>query len=50
MNKSDHISKEKYSYVCLPYIEGLGDELSRILRKFNISVYTYPIKQLETFT
>ena len=46
VNKSDHISKEKYNYVGLPYIEGLGDELSRILRKFNIGVYTYPHKTI----
>ena len=46
MNKSDRISKEKYNYVGLPYIEGLSDELSRILRKFNIGVYTYPYETI----
>ena len=33
----------------LVYIEGLTDEMSRILRKFNIGVYTYPTEQLEIF-
>ena len=41
MNKSNHLSKKKYNYVGLSYIEGLSDELSRILRKLNIGVYTY---------
>ena len=40
VNKSNHINKEKYNYACLP--EGLSDEKSRILRKFNIGTYTYP--------
>ena len=40
VNKSDCMNKEKYNYVALPYIEGLSDEMSRILRKFNIGVYT----------
>ena len=46
MNKSDRIRKEKYNCVGLPYIEGLSDEMSRILRKFNIGVYTYPYKTI----
>ena len=33
-------------YVGLPYIKGLSDKLSRILRKFNINVYTYPYKTI----
>ena len=40
--KSDRINKDKYNYVGLPYIKGLSDEMSRILRKSNINVYTYP--------
>ena len=47
MNKSDHTSKEKYNYVGLPYIESLTNEVSRILRKFNIGVYTYPYRTIE---
>ena len=46
MYKSDRITKEKYNYVGLPYIKGLSDEMSRILRKFNIGVYTYPYKTI----
>ena len=46
MNKCDCISKEKYNYVGLPYIKGLSDEMSRILRKFNIGVYTYSYKTI----
>ena len=46
MSKSDHINKEKYNHVGLPYVEGLTDELSRILRKFNIGVYTYPYRTI----
>ena len=44
--KSDRINEEKYNYVGLPYIKGLSDEMSRILRKFNIGVYTYPYKTI----
>ena len=40
------MSKKIYSYVGLPYIKGLSDEISRILRKFNINVYTYPYKAI----
>ena len=46
MNKSDHISKEKYNYVGLLYFEGLTNEVSKILRKFNIGVNTYPHKTI----
>ena len=46
VNKSDHISKEKYNCVGLPYTEGLTNEMSRILRKFNIGVYTYPYRTI----
>ena len=46
VNKSNRICKEKYNYAGLPYIEGLSDEMSRILRKFNIGVYTYPYKTI----
>ena len=46
VNKNDHISKKKYSYVGLPYIEGLTNEVSRMLRKFNIGVYTYPYRTI----
>ena len=31
---------------CINCIKGLSDELSRILRKFNINVYTYPYKTI----
>ena len=44
--KSDRINEEKYNYVGLLYIKGLSDEMSRILRKFNIGVYTYPYKTI----
>ena len=47
VNKSDRISKKKYNYVGLPYIKGLSDEMSRILRKFNIGVHAYPYKTIE---
>ena len=47
MNKSDNISKEKYNYAGIPYIEGLANEMSKILRKFNIGVYTYPYRTIE---
>ena len=56
------MSKKISNYVGLPYIKGLSDEMFRILRKFNINVYTYShktivlyeyilthIKQLEIF-
>ena len=33
-------------YVGLPYVKGLSDEMSRILKKFNINVYTYPYKTI----
>ena len=46
MNKSNRISKEKYNYVGLRYFEGLTNEVSSILRKFNIGVYTYPYKTI----
>ena len=46
MNKSDCMSKKIYNYVGFPYIKGLSDEMSRILRKFNINVYTYPNKTI----
>ena len=36
VNKSDCMSKKISNYVGLPYIKGLSDEMSRILRKFNI--------------
>ena len=48
MYKSDCINKEKYNYVGLPYIKGLSDEMSRILKKFIIGGYTYPHKTIET--
>ena len=46
MNKSDRINKEKYNYVGFPCIKRLSDEISRILRKFDIGVYTYPYKTI----
>ena len=46
VNNSDLISKEKYNYIGLPYIKGFSDEMSRILRKCNIGVYTYPYKTI----
>ena len=48
VNKSNAMSKKIYNYVGLPYIKGLSDEMSRILRKFNmnINVYTYPYKTI----
>ena len=46
VNKSVCMSKKISNYVGLPYIEGLSDEMSRILRKFNINVYTYPYKTI----
>ena len=46
VNKSDCINKEKYDYVGLPYIKDLSDEMSRILRKFDFGVYTYPYKTI----
>ena len=44
VNKSVCMS-EKDIYL-LPYIKGLSDEMSRILRKFNINVYIYPYKTI----
>ena len=41
VNKSDGMSKKIYNYVGLPYIKGLSDEMSRILRKFNININVY---------
>ena len=46
VNKSVCISKKISNYVGLPYIKNLSDEMSRILRKFNINVYTYPYKTI----
>ena len=46
VNKSDCMSKKIYNYVGLPYIKGLSDEMSRILKKFNINVYIYPYKTI----
>ena len=46
MNKSDHISQEKYNYVGLPYFESLTNKVSRILRKFNIGIYTYAYRTI----
>ena len=40
------MSEKIFNYVGLPYIKGLSDEMSRILRKFNINVYTYPYKTI----
>ena len=40
------MSKKIFNYVGLPYIKGLSDEMSRILRKLNINVYTYPYKTI----
>ena len=40
------MSKKISNYVGLPYIKGLSDEMSRIFRKFNIYVYTYPYKTI----
>ena len=45
-NKSDCMIKKIYDYVGLPYIKGLSDEMSRMLRKFNINVYTYLYKTI----
>ena len=47
VNKSNCMSKKIYNYVGLSYIKGLINEMSRILRKFNINVYTYPYKTIE---
>ena len=44
VNKSVCMSEKISNYVGLPYIKGLSDEMARILRKFNINVYTYPYK------
>ena len=38
VNKSDCMTKMICNYFGLPYIKGLSDEMSRILRKFNINV------------
>ena len=46
VNKSNCMSKKIYNYVGLPYIKGLSNEMSRILRKFNINVYIYPYKTI----
>ena len=46
VNKIVCMSEKISNYVGLPYIKGLSDELSRILRKFNINVYTYPYKTI----
>ena len=40
------MSKKISNYVGLPYIKGQCDEMSRVLRKFNIKVYTYPYKTI----
>ena len=40
------MSKKINNYVGLPYIKGLSDEMSKILRKFNIKVYTYSYKTI----
>ena len=47
VNKSVCMSKKISNYVGLQYIKGLINEISRILRKFNINVYTYPYKTIE---
>ena len=47
VNKSDCINNKKYNYVGLSYIKGISDEMSRILKKFNIGMYTYPYKTIE---
>ena len=44
VNKIVCMSEKISNYVGLPYIKGLSDEMARILRKFNINVYTYPYK------
>ena len=44
VNKTVCMSEKISNYVGLPYIKGLSDEMARILRKFNINVYTYPYK------
>ena len=46
INKSVCMSEKIYNYFGLPYIKGLSDEMSRILRKFNINVYTYLYKTI----
>ena len=46
MNRNVGISKVRYNYVGLPYFKSLNDEMSRILRKFNIGVYTYPYRTI----
>ena len=46
VNKIVCMSEKISNYVGLPYIKGLSDELSRILKKFNINVYTYPYKTI----
>ena len=46
LNKSDHISREKYNDVDLPYFKSSTNEVSRTLRKFNIGVYTYPYRTI----
>ena len=46
VNKCVCMSKKISNYVVLPYIKGLNDEMSRILRKFNINEYTYPYKTI----
>ena len=41
------MSKKIYNYVGLPYIKNLCDEMSRILRKFNIGMCTFPYKTIQ---
>ena len=40
------ITKINPMFTIKNYIKGLSDEMSRILRKFNINVYTYPYKTI----
>ena len=40
------MSKKIYKNVGLPYIKGLSDEMSRILRKFDINLYTYSYRTI----
>ena len=44
VNKNVCMSEKISNYLGLPYTKGFSDEMARILRKFNINVYTYPYK------
>ena len=49
VNTRDRMNEKVYNYVGLPYIKGLSDEMSRILRKLILACILIHIKQLEIF-